>query len=607
MDRKSILVVGLSVVFIIAWVTVIVPKYLTPAPRQQNTNTVAAVATNDPATTSTASTSPSVVTLSATTNAAVPFVAPGVAEETLSITNDLARYVFTSHGGGLKSVELVRFPESHTLGMEADTNRVASLNTKASVPVMALVGDSALQGDGLYTLSRTEKGVRAEKTLPGGLVVVKEFEPTVNYLIQITTRIENPTAQAIALPAHSWIVGTATPIHPLPSSTDIVGVRWFDGVKMQDANQGWFDNKTLGCFPGTPRAEYRGGTSNVVWVSSHNQFFALVAIPSTNAPEVVIHSVKLPKPTPDQLPPKTPIPPEPPVGLETALYFPATTLAADSSLERTLKIYAGPKESRLLNNLAAAQNNRLDEVMGFGFFGIISKVLLLGMNWLHDTLSIGYGWAIVVITVIIKIVFWPLTAASTRSMKRMSALQPQMNALKEKYKDDAAKMNKKLMEFMKENKVNPIGGCLPMLLQIPVFFGFFSMIGSAVELRGASFLWCGDISMPDTLFVIPGLDMIPMISIAGVGLPFNLLPLIMGVTMFWQAQLTPPSPGMDPMQQKMMKYMPLMFLVFLYNYSAALTVYWTTNNLLTILQTKMTKMKDAVTPAKTPAPVAKRK
>ena len=165
-------------------------------------------------------------------------------------------------------------------------------------------------------------------------------------------------------------------------------------------------------------------------------------------------------------------------------------------------------------------------------------------------------------------------------MKRLQALQPQLNALKEKYKDDPVKMNKKTMEFMREHKVSPLGGCLPMLLQIPVFFGFFSMIQSAIELRGARFLWIPDLSQTDTLFVIPALGFIPFFGIPGVGLPFNLLPLIMGATMLWQSHLTPPSPGMDPTQQKIMRYMPLMFLAFLYNYSAGLTLYWTVQNLL---------------------------
>jgi YidC/Oxa1 family membrane protein insertase len=216
-------------------------------------------------------------------------------------------------------------------------------------------------------------------------------------------------------------------------------------------------------------------------------------------------------------------------------------------------------------------------------------MLLLAMNGLHDFLRLPYGWAIVTITFIIKLVFWPLTLASTRSMKRMSALQPQMNAIKEKYKDDPAKMNKKTMEFMKEHKLNPVGGCLPLLIQMPIFIGFYRMIQSAIELRGAPFLWIGDLAQPDTLFVIPGLGMFPFIGIPGVGLPINLLPLIMGATQIWQVRLTPPSPGMDAGQQKMMRYMPLMFIVILYNFSAGLTLYWTVQNLLSIVQTKLTK------------------
>jgi YidC/Oxa1 family membrane protein insertase len=136
---------------------------------------------------------------------------------------------------------------------------------------------------------------------------------------------------------------------------------------------------------------------------------------------------------------------------------------------------------------------------------------------------------------------------------------------------------------------------------MPVFIGFFYMIRSAIELRGAPFLWVADLSRPDTLFVIPGLSFIPFIGVPGEGLPFNLLPLIMGATMLWQAHLTPPSPGMDPMQQKMMRYMPLIFLLFLYNFSAGLTLYWTVQNLLTIAQTKLTKLTTSAAPPGPPA------
>ncbi len=280
-----------------------------------------------------------------------------------------------------------------------------------------------------------------------------------------------------------------------------------------------------------------------------------------------------------------------PKGYVASFLYPPVTLAAGQKSEHQVFIFAGPKEYRTLAKVASQFNNNADVVMGFGgFFGFFSKGLLLAMNWLHDTFKLGYGLAIIAITVIIKTLFWPLTQASTRSMKRMAALQPQMKVLQAKYKDDPAKMNKKMMEFWKENKVNPMGGCLPMVLQMPVFIGFFYMIRSAIELRGASFLWIADLSKPDTLFMIPGLNF-----------PFNLLPLLMGATMLWQSHLTPPSPGMDPMQQKMMRYMPLIFLFMLYNFSAGLTLYWTVQNLLSIAQMKLTKTTQPVTAV---APVA---
>jgi YidC/Oxa1 family membrane protein insertase len=234
--------------------------------------------------------------------------------------------------------------------------------------------------------------------------------------------------------------------------------------------------------------------------------------------------------------------------------------------------------------------------MGFnGFFGFFSKMLLLGMNQVNSFLHVGYGLAIIIITIIIKLLFWPLTAASTRSMKRMSLLQPEMAALREKYKDDAKKMNQKLMEFMKQNKVNPMGGCWPILIQIPVFIGFYKMLMSAIELRGATFLWASDLSIPDTIFLIPGLNF-----------PVNPLPLLMGASMLWQTSLTPPSPGMDPVQQKMFRYMPLIFIFFCYSLPSGLSLYWTVQNLFTILQTKLTRMKDPAAPtAPVTVPVTK--
>ncbi len=598
MDRTSVIVVVVCIALIGLWTMVIVPRlyppHAQPASLQQQTNAPAMPAPSAPA----GQAQPAAPTAPATPAPARPeFIAQGE-EQTLVLTNANARYTFTSLGGGLKRIELLHYPETVVRGRRrtvAMTNKLAELNALVSVPVLAIVGDTNVQGDGVFTLTRTEGGVRAEKDLGNGLRIIKEFQPTTNYLVAATVSVTNAGGAPVQLSAQEWIVGTATPMGA-DDDGHAVGLMWYDGHDEQKIDAMWFENRTLGCFPGVPRSEYRAGLSNVVWVSAHNQFFALIAMPQSAAPQVVARPVPLPAPPADNG--RATRAPTTPVGVQMALAYPPVQLQPGESLERRVHFFAGPKEYRTLARLANRFHNEVDRVMGFGgFFGFFSKALLLSMNWLHQSFKIGYGWAIVVITIIIKLLFWPLTAASTRSMKRLQALQPQMKAIQEKYKDDPAKMNRKLMEFMKEHRVSPLGGCLPMLLQMPVFIGFFYMIRSAIELRGARFLWVADLSKPDTLFVIPGLSFIPFLSTPE-GLPFNLLPLLMGATMLWQSHLTPASPGMDPVQQKMMRFMPLIFLVFLYNFSSGLTLYWTVQNLLTILQTKLTRtVEPAVAPA----------
>ena len=507
---------------------------------------------------------------------ATPWFDPGAgAPETLiTLTNAEARYTFSSRGGGLKSVQLSRYPDSIPLRWKKQmaTNGYALLNSGASAPVLALLGDPGLVGDGNFTLTQTRAGLRAEKNLPGGLRLLKEFHLGSNYLLTATVSLENTSRQPIALPAQQWVVGTATPMGPDDAGL-YLGAMWCDGTNSpQDCAVSYFSpsTTTFFVFPRTPKTVYQEGTGNVAWAAVHNQFFTLMAMPKEPAQQLVAVPVKLPVLTATQS--------APPEGVQAALLYSAQTLPAGQTVERNITLYAGPKEYRTLALIGDQFNNHADLVMKFGFFGFFAKGLLLAMNWLHDATTLGYGWVIVLITVIIKVLFWPLTAASTRSMKRMQALAPEMAALKEKYKDDLQKFTQKQWEVYKKNKVSPLSGCLPMLIQTPIFIGFFTMIQSAIELRGAHFLWVADLSKPDTLFIIPGIDF-----------PFNLLPLLMGASMLWQSLITPPAPGMDPAQAKMMRYLPLVFLVFLYNYSAGLALYWTVNNLLTILQTKLTK------------------
>jgi len=545
-------------------------------------------------------------------NPATPVFDTNTLEQTLVLTNQRARYTFTSRGGGLKLVELLDYPENISARWKIEnaalSNGVATLNTRAPVPVLTVLGDAGFVGDGNFTLTRTDDGVRAGKSFPNGLRIVKEFHLASNYLVNASVRLENTSDKPLALPAQELVVGTTTPMGPDDNNYPMYGgAMWFDGASSHDTPFSWFSGSGLGCVRGAPRSEFVAGSNNVVWAAVHNQFFTLIAMPTNSvAEQIVARPVTLP-----MFPNVEPIPgAPPPQGIQTALVYPAQTLATNQTLDRQIVLFAGPKEYRTLANIGAEFQNHADNVMGFGgFFGFCAKPLLLAMNWLHDVTRLGYGAVIVLITILLRGIFWPLMAASTRSMKRMQALAPEIKALKEKYKDDPQKFTQKQMELWRKHKVSPVSGCLPMLIQTPVFIGFFTMLRSAIELRGASFLWVKDLSKPDTLFMIPGLTFIPLISTPA-GLPFNLLPLLMGGAMLWQSHLTPPSPGMDPAQAKIMRYLPLMFLVFLYNYSAGLALYWTVNNLLTILQTKLTKnLHDPAVPVTNPAltPVSKKK
>ena len=588
MDRKSIIVLVTSFLLLFGWFQ-LVPKLYPPIVKPLTTNTLAA-ATNRLATgTTTNGVTPQPSALAELPgNLAAPLVPAGAPEQVEKLDTGDAIYTFTSHGGGLKEVELKKY--SATVGRgSAKKDAVAefaALNARALTPILALRGGDALMGDNLFALTKVSPtSLRAEKTLSNGVVVVKTFQYTSNNLMKVSVRLENRSAQAVPLPAYSVAAGTSALMEPADPER-FLGVYWFDGAKTAKADPTWFDNKQF-CVAGVPRPLFTVGASNILWAAAPNQFFTLALIVSTNDIAEQLHVLRVPLPR-DERGRAGKL--QHPYGYEASLSYPPALIPPGQAIERAFTLYAGPKEYKTLARVAP----QLDAVMDLGMFHWFAKGLLLSMNGLYVVVP-NYGLDIILITVIIKLLFWPLTQASTKSMKRMQTLQPQMKALQEKYKDDPAKMNKKLMEFMKENKVSPMGGCLPMLLQIPVFIGFYQMIQCAIELRGVAFLWASDLSKPDTVGYL-------------FDFPINPLPLIMGVTMLWQAQMTPPSPGMDPGQQKIMKYMPLIFLFMLYNFSSGLTLYWTVQNLLTIAQMKLTKAQSpVVAPAHMMPPPKKKK
>lgn len=227
--------------------------------------------------------------------------------------------------------------------------------------------------------------------------------------------------------------------------------------------------------------------------------------------------------------------------------------------------FMGPKVRERL----AAAPAELSRAIDYGWFDAIAKPLMLVLDWLYS-FTRNWGVAIILLTVLIKIVFWPLSQKSYKSMNQMKKLQPMMAKIREKHADDRARMNQEMMQLYRTYKVNPMGGCLPMLLQIPVFLGLYNALMGAIELRHASFIeylpltdhiWLADLSAKD---------------------PYYITPLIMGATMFLQQKLTPAAG--DPTQQKIMMLMPVVFTFLFLNFPAGLVLYWLTNNVLSIAQ-----------------------
>ena len=236
-------------------------------------------------------------------------------------------------------------------------------------------------------------------------------------------------------------------------------------------------------------------------------------------------------------------------------------------------LFFGPKSMEILNNMG----HDLGKALNFGMFTVLAKPCVWIMNKLYSVIP-NYGIAIIILTIFIKIVLWPLGSKSYKSMSEMKKIQPLMKEIREKYKNDKKKMNEEVMSLYRTYKINPLGGCLPMVVQLPVFFALYRMLYQAIELRHAPFfLWIDDLSAPDRLlhfgFSIPFME-------PPYGIP--VLTIIMGATMLLQQKMSPPMG--DPTQAKMMMFMPLIFTVIFINFSSGLVLYWLVNNVLSISQ-----------------------
>jgi YidC/Oxa1 family membrane protein insertase len=575
MDRTAWIAITLCVLGLIVWEIWIARQPLPPPAIATAPSPAAPLASGTPF-----ATAPTAVATPAPPPAsAAPSAPPAQFEEkTETLRNSDVELHLTNRGGGVSEAILLNYPA------EVGESERVTLNSPARIPIGAIVDDPAAPVLPEYKITREADTVALEYVTPEQVTIRKKFfflpinEKKDNFVARLDVDFANNGAAPYANPGYFLGIGSAARIHrnDYPSYTRLV---WSVGGSTKGIDVGWFaeGGGFLGMGQHPPRPYYTQNVNAAEWVAASNQFFTTLVVPLTAKADAVWgKSFEID-------------PAQKAYGLEGAMHLPGFRVEAGQSYTTRFQLYLGPK---LYHQLARLEHNEA-EVMEFGVFKVICQALLNGLNLLHSFLG-NYAAAILALTTIVKLSLWPLQNKATASMRRMAALSPKIQELREKYKDDPTRMNQETMKLYKEYGINPVGGCLPMLIQIPIFFGLFTMLRQAVELRGAHFLWIHDLSQPDTVAHLPI-----------VGWPINILPLIMAATSFWMTHLTPKSG--DPTQQRMMMFMPIIFIVFCYNFAAALSLYYTAQNLFSVLQLYQTRNQPMPTLEKVAVPKRTRK
>ena len=573
MDRTAWIAVILCVIGLVAWEWWVAKQ--TPRPRPPTS------AQLSPAPTPLAGTSPSAVPLTASspppaaTGTPAPEATPAFAEKIETLRNDDVELRLTNRGGGIREAVLLNH-----IGQGGDR---LVINSKDQSPIGAMVEQPNSPKFDEFTLIREADGsLRCERAAENVTIRKKFFFPPGkekkdNFLAEMDVDLVNAGAQPYSDPGYFVTLGAAVPIHPKDYSYYTRLVWCVDG-KAKGVDVGWFGGGggVFGIGQRAPQPFYQQDLANADWAAVSDQFFTTLIAPLTAKGNGVWGR-------------RFDISPEQKTyGLSGALRMPAFQLPPGQTYSAKFEIWAGPK---IYHRLARLDHNEA-EIMDFGIFKIVSQFLLNFLNWLHGFIG-SYGWSILALTAIIKIVLWPLQNKANLSMRRMSLLNPKIQELREKYKDDPTRMNQEVMRLYKDYGINPVGGCLPMMIQIPIFFGLFKMLGQAVELRNAQFFWVHDLSQPDTVGYLPVLDW-----------PINIIPLCMAATQIWLMAMTPKTG--DATQRRVMMFTPLIFLFICYNFAAALALYYTAQNLFSIVQFYYNKRQPMPTLEKR-APAGKRK
>jgi len=476
-----------------------------------------------------------------------PLAVPGSSEAVqrdVTVDTDLYTAVFTSRGGALKSMTLKKYREENiatpnpvVLGSNAEPS-LLNFSTRAT--------GFNLPESAVYTTEKESlKIVKGEKSQlifnyqsGQGFTVRKVYSFTGDsYGVKLDTQVFNNSTAPL--------VGTIQQILSYPGEPKVVNNRFDTAGSYLFADNSIQSNKLKDVASNSKKYD-----KNVQWAGFADKYFLTALLSDNNS----IAAVELKKTSTGFM--------------ESVISSPQFTVTPGQSATVAYRLFVGPKDIDILK----AQGNSLEQSLDLGWFTILAKPLLYTLKFFYSYVG-NYGLAIIIITIILKAIFFPLTHKSYKSMKDMQKIQPMMAALKEKHKDDRDAMNKAVMELYRDHKVNPLGGCLPMVVQIPVFFALYKALMFSIELRHAPFFfWITDLSGPDNLFGHM------------IGLPFVIgpLPLVMGATMFIQQKMTPSN--MDPVQAKMMLALPFVFTIMFLSFPSGLVLYWLLNNILTIGQ-----------------------
>ncbi len=474
---------------------------------------------------------------------------PVIIPQTITVDTPLYRVKLSEKGAGFTSFILKNYRE--TVQKDSALKDLLPRENPIETVLIGFAGkslpglDNAVFSTNLNVETVNVKDAAREITFSwksdGDVVVEKTytFSPD-SYLIGLDIAIKNGSGQTIQ--DKLFVALTST----VPNDTRMYG---FEGPSA-------LIDKSLEEVKIKNIADQNTYPGNVKWVSLQDRYFMMSVIPEQAGDASMLLYLKG-----QDL-------------IEAQYVLPDVAIGPGTQHTYQYLLFFGPKSMQILGEAG----HSLKKALNFGMFDILAKPCVWLMNKLYSVIP-NYGIAIIILTILIKGVLWPLGSKSYKSMSEMKKIQPLMKEIREKHKNDKKKMNEEVMGLYRTYKINPLGGCLPMVVQLPVFFALYRMLYQAIELRHAPFfLWIDDLSAPDRLFRFD-IANIPFME-PPYGIP--VLTIIMGATMLLQQKMSPPMG--DPTQAKMMMFMPLIFTVIFINFSAGLVLYWLVNNVLSISQ-----------------------